>query len=261
MADTETMLEVTNLTVSYGAIRALKGISFIVEQGEIISLIGSNGAGKTTMFNIITASYMPTTGEVIFDGVNLKGIKPHKIVNLGISRTFQNIRLFSSMSVLENVLIGLNSATKYSFVEAILHFGRFHKSEKTAKAKAMEILSELGIEKFANEKATSLAYGIQRKVEIARALATNPKLLLLDEPAAGMNPRESDDLANLIFDLRKRKNLTVLLIEHDMKFVNRLCDRVLVLDYGKVIFEGKPSDAARNKDVISAYLGDVDDIG
>ena len=255
------ILELKNISKKFGGVQAISDTSFGIEKGEIFGLIGPNGAGKTTMFNIITASYMPTTGEVIFDGVNLKGIKPHKIVHLGISRTFQNIRLFSSMSVLENVLIGLNSATKYSFVEAILHFGRFHKSEKIAKAKAMEILSELGIEKFANEKATSLAYGIQRKVEIARALATNPKLLLLDEPAAGMNPRESDDLANLIFDLRKRKNLTVLLIEHDMKFVNRLCDRVLVLDYGKVIFEGKPSDAARNKDVISAYLGDVDDIG
>ena len=255
------ILELKNISKKFGGVQAISDTSFGIEKGEIFGLIGPNGAGKTTMFNIITASYMPTTGEVIFDGVNLKGIKPHKIVHLGISRTFQNIRLFSSMSVLENVLIGLNSATKYSFVEAILHFGRFHKSEKIAKAKAMEILSELGIEKFANEKATSLAYGIQRKVEIARALATNPKLLLLDEPAAGMNPKESDDLANLIFDLRKRKNLSVLLIEHDMKFVNRLCDRVLVLDYGKVIFEGKPSDAAVNKDVISAYLGDVDDIG
>lgn len=255
------ILELKNISKKFGGVQAISDTSFGIQKGEIFGLIGPNGAGKTTMFNIITASYMPTTGEVIFDGVNLKGIKPHKIVHLGISRTFQNIRLFSSMSVLENVLIGLNSATKYSFVEAILHFGRFHKSEKIAKAKAMEILSELGIEKYANEKATSLAYGIQRKVEIARALATNPKLLLLDEPAAGMNPKESDDLANLIFDLRKRKNLSVLLIEHDMKFVNRLCDRVLVLDYGKVIFEGKPSDAARNKDVIMAYLGDVDDIG
>ena len=255
------ILELKNISKKFGGIKAISDTSFGIEKGEIFGLIGPNGAGKTTMFNIITASYTPTTGEVIFDGVNLKGIKPHKIVNLGISRTFQNIRLFSSMSVLENVLIGLNSATKYSFLEAILHFGRFHKSEKIAKYRATEILSELGIEKFANEKATSLAYGIQRKVEIARALATNPKLLLLDEPAAGMNPKESDDLANLIFDLRKRKNLSVLLIEHDMKFVNRLCDRVLVLDYGKVIFEGKPSDAAKNKDVISAYLGDVDDIG
>ncbi|MBQ3675698.1 MAG: ABC transporter ATP-binding protein, partial [Campylobacter sp.] len=198
------ILELKNISKKFGGVQAISDTSFGIEKGEIFGLIGPNGAGKTTMFNIITASYMPTTGEVIFDGVNLKGIKPHKIVNLGISRTFQNIRLFSSMSVLENVLIGLNSATKYSFVEAILHFGRFRKSEKIAKAKAMEILSELGIEKFANEKATSLAYGIQRKVEIARALATNPKLLLLDEPAAGMNPRESDDLANLIFDLRKR---------------------------------------------------------
>ena len=255
------ILELKNISKKFGGVQAISDTSFGIEKGEIFGLIGPNGAGKTTMFNIITASYMPTTGEVIFDGVNLKGIKPHKIVHLGISRTFQNIRLFSSMSVLENVLIGLNQTTKYSFIEAILHFGRFHKSEKVAKEKAMEILGELGIEKYANEKATSLAYGIQRKVEIARALATNPKLLLLDEPAAGMNPKESDDLANLIFDLRKRKNLSVLLIEHDMKFVNRLCDRVLVLDYGKVIFEGKPSDAARNKDVISAYLGDVDDIG
>lgn len=250
------ILELRDISKHFGGVQAIAKTSFGVKKGEIFGLIGPNGAGKTTMFNIITGAYTPSSGEVVFDSKSLSNVKPHNIVHLGIARTFQNIRLFSSLSVLDNVLIGLNHDTKYSFVEAILHLGRFKKSEKIAKEKAMAILDELGIAKFANESAKNLSYGSQRKVEIARALATSPKLLLLDEPVAGMNPSETEELANLIINLRDNKNLSILLIEHDMKFVNKLCDRVLVLDYGKVIFEGLPSEAVTNKEVITAYLGD-----
>ncbi|WP_086244990.1 ABC transporter ATP-binding protein [Campylobacter devanensis] len=250
------ILELSKICKNFGGVEAIKETSFGVKSGEIFGLIGPNGAGKTTMFNIITGAYEPSSGEIKFDGKILNGIKPNKIVNLGIARTFQNIRLFGSLTVLENVLIGLNSSTKYSFLEACLHLGRFAKSERIAKERAMGILERLGIARYVNEFAKNLSYGTQRKVEIARALATNPKLLLLDEPAAGMNPSESDELANLIFDLRATDGLSILLIEHDMKFVNHLCDRVLVLDYGRVIFTGSPADAVKHEDVISAYLGD-----
>lgn len=250
------ILELNNISKNFGGIEAIKKTSFGINEGEIFGLIGPNGAGKTTMFNIITGAYAPSSGEVKLDHKNLSNIKPHKIVELGIARTFQNIRLFNSLSVLDNVLIGLNNSIKYNFLESILHLGRFKKSEQNAKKKAMDLLSELGISKFANLKSANLSYGQQRKVEIARALATNPKILLLDEPVAGMNPNETDELAELIFNLRDKNGISILLIEHDMKFVNRLCDRVLVLDYGKVIFEGPPSEAVKNKDVITAYLGD-----
>ncbi|CUU79102.1 high affinity branched-chain amino acid ABC transporter ATP-binding protein [Campylobacter hyointestinalis] len=250
------ILSLQDISKNFGGVQAIDKTSFSVDSGEIFGLIGPNGAGKTTMFNIITGAYSPSSGQVVFDGKSLSGVKPHEIVNLGIARTFQNIRLFNSLSVLENVLIGLNSSTKYSFAEAVLHLGRFGRAERAAKQKAYDILGELGIAKFADEFAKNLSYGAQRKVEIARALATNPKLLLLDEPVAGMNPSETDELACLIANLKNDKNLSILLIEHDMKFVNKLCDRVLVLDYGKVIFEGLPSDAVKDKEVITAYLGD-----
>ena len=250
------ILELDKISKNFGGVEAIKETSFGVKRGEIFGLIGPNGAGKTTMFNIITGAYKPSKGEIKFDGVILNSIKPNKIVKLGIARTFQNIRLFGSLSVVENVLIGLNQSTKYSFLEACFHIGRFAKAEKLAKNRAMTILERLGIIKYANEFAKNLSYGTQRKVEIARALATNPKLLLLDEPAAGMNPSESDELANLIFDLRASDGLSLLLIEHDMKSVNHLCARLLVLDYGSVIFTCSPSEAINHKDVISAYLGD-----
>ena len=250
------ILELKKISKNFGSIKAISETSFGINEKEIFALIGPNGAGKTTLFNIITGNYKPSLGSVEFLGKKIDHLKPHKIVHLGIARTFQNIRLFSSMSVLENVLIGFNKDLKYSIFEAFLHLGRFNKMEKNFKQKAFEILEELKIAEFANEKATSLSYGQQRKVEIARALATNPKLLLLDEPAAGMNSSESDELANLILKLRDDYKISVLLIEHDMKFVNKLCDRVLVLDYGRTIFEGKLSEAVNHKEVISAYLGD-----
>ncbi|EKJ5773275.1 ABC transporter ATP-binding protein [Campylobacter coli] len=252
------ILELKNITKNFGEVRAINETSFHIKEGEIFALIGPNGAGKTTLFNIITGNYKPTSGEVFFQDKKINDLKPHKIVHLGIARTFQNIRLFSSMSVLENVMIGFDKQMKYSVLEAFLHLGRFHRVEQEFKNKASKLLEELGISEFADEKATSLSYGQQRKVEIARAMATNPKLLLLDEPAAGMNSSESDELAELILKLRKDYKISVLLIEHDMKFVNRLCDKVLVLDYGKTIFEGKISDAVNHKEVIAAYLGDFD---
>lgn len=250
------ILELKKIHKNFGGVSAIANTSFTIKESEIFGLIGPNGAGKTTLFNIITGNYEPSSGEVFFLGKKIDHLKPHKIVHLGIARTFQNIRLFSSMSVLENVLIGFDKSIKYNIFEAFLHLGRFSKAEKNAKKAAYEILEQLNIAHLADERATSLSYGQQRKVEIARALATNPKLLLLDEPAAGMNSTESDDLAELIFDIRNNKKISVLLIEHDMKFVNKLCDRVMVLDYGKTIFEGKPSDAVQNPEVISAYLGD-----
>ncbi|QYH03238.1 ABC transporter ATP-binding protein [Campylobacter lari] len=250
------ILELKEIHKNFGGVSAIANTSFAIKESEIFGLIGPNGAGKTTLFNIITGNYKPSSGEVFFLGKKIDHLKPHKIVHLGIARTFQNIRLFSSMSVLENVLIGFDKSIKYNIFEAFLHLGRFSKAEKNAKKAAYEILEQLNIAHLADEKATSLSYGQQRKVEIARALATNPKLLLLDEPAAGMNSTESDDLAELIFNIRDNKKISVLLIEHDMKFVNKLCDRVMVLDYGRTIFEGKPNDAVQNPEVISAYLGD-----
>ena len=250
------ILRVDNITKTFGGVTAIKEISFSVSPKEIFGLIGPNGAGKTTMFNIITGNYEPTSGEILFRNEPIHGLKPYKIVRKGIARTFQNIRLFSSMSVLDNVLIGFDFQARYSFLEAIIRFPRFFQEEKRIKQRSLEILDYFGMASFAHEKATDLSYGQQRKVEIARALATNPELLLLDEPAAGMNPSETEELGEIIKKARNDFDLTVLLIEHDMKFVNQMCDRVLVLDYGRTIFEGKPQDAIQDPEVISAYLGD-----
>lgn len=250
------ILEIKNVTKKFGGVIAISDTSFSVEPKEIYGLIGPNGAGKTTMFNIITGNYEPTEGGVFFRHEEMTGLKPHQIVRKGIARTFQNIRLFKSMSVLDNVLIGFDFQARYTFLESVLRLPRFFGEEKRVKNRALEILEYLGLKEYADHKATDLSYGQQRKVEIARALATNPELLLLDEPAAGMNPAETKELADLIFKARDDFDLTVLLIEHDMKFVNQLCDKVLVLDYGKTIYEGKPADAIKDPEVVAAYLGD-----
>lgn len=250
------ILQVKNLTKSFGGVVAVNDTSFNVDKNQIFGIIGPNGAGKTTLFNIITGNYEATNGEVLFENKSILGLKPHKIVRKGIARTFQNIRLFKSMSVLDNVLIGFDFQMKYSFLEAFSRLPRYFKEEKKAKIKAMQILEYFDIDKYKNDLATDLSYGQQRKVEMARALATNPKILLLDEPAAGMNPAETKELAYIIKKARDDFNLSIILIEHDMPFVNHLCDSVLVLDYGKVIFEGKPQDAIKNEEVITAYLGD-----
>jgi branched-chain amino acid transport system ATP-binding protein len=250
------ILEIKNITKSFGGITAVSDTSFSVETGQIFGLIGPNGAGKTTMFNIITGNYKPTSGVVELDGEVISGLKPYKIVRKGIARTFQNIRLFSSMSVMENVLIGFDYHAKYTFFESMFRLPRFFKFEREIKLRAREILRYLEIDAFENEVAVSLSYGQQRKIEIARALAANPKILLLDEPAAGMNPAETKELAALLQKAKADFNLALLLIEHDMKFVNQLCDRVLVLDYGKSICEGTPAEVISHKDVVAAYLGD-----
>ncbi len=250
------ILEVKNVTMKFGGVTAIDNLSFGINSSEIFGLIGPNGAGKTTMFNIITGNYKQTEGEVHFLSESISGIKPNTIVKKGIARTFQNIRLFKSMTVMDNVLIGFHNIANYTFFESILRLPRYFSNEKRLKRAAMEILDRFGIAEFANNNATALSYGNQRKVEIARALATEPKLLLLDEPAAGMNPNETKDLSNIIRSIKEEYGLTVLLIEHDMKFVNNMCDRVLVLDYGEEIFEGRPAEAIINKKVIAAYLGD-----
>ncbi len=250
------ILEIKNITMKFGGVTAIDSLSFGVKSGEIFGLIGPNGAGKTTMFNIITGNYKQSEGEILFLHEQISGVKPNIIVQKGIARTFQNIRLFKSMTVLENVMIGFHNQIKYTFFESILRLPRYFFYEKDIKKAAMDILDIFGIAQYANSYATELSYGIQRKVEIARALATEPKLLLLDEPAAGMNPIETEDLSNIIQKIKKEYGLSVLLIEHDMKFVNKMCDKVLVLDYGEKIFEGKPADAIINKKVIAAYLGD-----
>ena len=252
------MLKIDKVTKNFGGVTAIKDVSFNVKEKEIFALVGPNGAGKTTLFNIITGAFPPSSGNIFFKDENITGIKADKIVQKGIARTFQNIRLFNSMNVLENVLIGFHSHIEYNFFEAVFRFPRFFKEEKVHTEMAMEILKFLGIDKYANTNAKALSYGNQRKVEIARALATEPDLLLLDEPAAGMNPKETNELAESVFKLREEKEKTILFIEHDMKFVQKIADRVMVLDYGKTIFEGKPSLMMQDENVIKAYLGDID---
>ncbi|MBT0879194.1 MULTISPECIES: ABC transporter ATP-binding protein [unclassified Campylobacter] len=248
------ILELKNIDKNFGGVKAINNANLSVKKGEVFGLIGPNGAGKTTLFNIISGAYKPSSGEIIFDNKNITNLNQLEITKLGIARTFQNIRLFSSMSVLENVLIGLNCSINYNIFEAFLHIARYKKAEKQAREEAIKILNTLKISHLANAKSTELSYGEQRKLEIARALALKPKLLLLDEPVAGMNGTESNELADIITTLKKE--LSIVLIEHDMKFVNSLCDRVLVLDYGKSIFLGSPKEAVNNNEVIKAYLGD-----
>ncbi len=252
----EALLKIENVTMRFGGVTAIDKLSFEVQKGQIYGLIGPNGAGKTTIFNNITGNYIPTEGKIIFDNKDITGTKPNKVVDLGIARTFQNIRLFKSMSVMDNILIGYHNHTHYTYLEAILRMPRYWSYEKKIKKQAMEIMDEFGISHLADNDATALSYGNQRKVEIARALATGPKLLLLDEPAAGMNPSETEDLSNIIHKIKKDYDLTILLIEHDMKFVNNMCDIVTVLDYGENIFVGKPADAITDEKVITAYLGE-----
>jgi branched-chain amino acid transport system ATP-binding protein len=250
------MIKLQNITKKFGGVTAINDLNFKVNLGETFGLIGPNGAGKTTAFNIITGNYKPTSGEIIFRNEDITNKKPSKIVQLGIARTFQNIRLFKSMSVFENVLIGFDNHIDYTFFEAIFRFPKFFREEKKFKLEVSKILEILKLDKYSSYNATSLSYGNQRKVEIARALATNPDLLLLDEPAAGMNHSESEELSQILEVIKKEFDLTIILIEHDMKFVQKVCNRVLVLDYGKTIFEGTPSDMLQDEKVIKAYLGD-----
>ena len=250
------MLEVTSLGISFGGLRAVDELSIKIEKGGLVGLIGPNGAGKTTVFNMLTGVYRPTDGGIRLDGQNLIGKKPHEICKMGVARTFQNIRLFSELSVLDNVKTGLHNQITYSLAESMFHLGSYRKKEKQMDEKAMELLSVFGLESVADYRAANLPYGKQRKLEIARALATEPKLLLLDEPAAGMNPNETEELMETIEVVRKRFGVTVLLIEHDMKLVSGICEYLYVLNFGRLLAEGTPKEVLSNPEVVKAYLGE-----
>ena len=250
------MLEVTSLGISFGGLRAVDELSMKIEKGGLVGLIGPNGAGKTTAFNMLTGVYRPTDGGIRLDGQNLIGKKPHEICKMGVARTFQNIRLFSELSVLDNVKTGLHNQIIYSFAESMFHLGSYRKKEKQMDEKAMELLSVFGLENVADYRAANLPYGKQRKLEIARALATEPKLLLLDEPAAGMNPNETEELMETIEVVRKRFGVTILLIEHDMKLVSGICEYLYVLNFGRLLAEGTPKEVLSNPEVVKAYLGE-----
>lgn len=251
----EKLLETTDLSKSFGGIKAVQNFVIHIDKGEVIGLIGPNGAGKTTAFNLLTGVYKPTTGQILFEGKDISGKKPYQITALGIARTFQNIRLFGELSVLENVKIAFTLHSTYSLPEAILRLGRYGKEEQAIDDKARELLKAFKLDDLADEQAKNLPYGQQRRLEIARALATEPKLLLLDEPAAGMNPQETKELTDMIQWIRDEFRLTILLIEHDMALVMKICERIYVLDYGKILAQGVPEEIKHNPAVIKAYLG------
>jgi branched-chain amino acid transport system ATP-binding protein len=249
------ILEVKNLTKQFGGLTATSDITMNVENNSITAVIGPNGAGKTTFFNMVTAVYKPTSGDILLNGKSLVGLKPHQVSQFGITRTFQNIRLFNEMTVLENVLVGMHQNLKSHWIGTLLQLPHIRKIEEAAKVEAYDILKYVGLEDYVNENAGNLAYGAQRRLEIGRAMAAKPKILLLDEPAAGMNPKETDRLTNLIHDLRTKLDVTIILIEHDMKLVMQISDYIYVLDHGERIASGKPDEIRTNKRVIEAYLG------
>ncbi|EST11750.1 ABC transporter ATP-binding protein [Sporolactobacillus laevolacticus] len=249
------ILEVKNLTKQFGGLTATSDISMNIEKNSITAVIGPNGAGKTTFFNMITAVYKPTSGDILLNGKSLVGLKPHQVSQFGIARTFQNIRLFNEMTVLENVLVGMHQNLKAHWVGTLLQLPHIRKMEEAAKVEAYDILKYVGLEDYVNENAGNLAYGAQRRLEIGRAMAAKPKVLLLDEPAAGMNPKETEKLTNLIYDLRSKLDVTIILIEHDMKLVMKISDYIYVLDHGELIASGEPDEIRTNKKVIEAYLG------
>jgi len=249
------MLETRNISMNFGGLTAVTGLNIKVGENEIVGLIGPNGAGKTTVFNILTGLYRPSGGSVLLDFRDITKLKPHQITALGMARTFQNIRLFKDMTVLENVMAAENLRMKAGFFPSVLHLPSYIKKEKKASEDAVSLLSFVGLRDSLNDSAVSLPYGKQRRLEIVRALATKPRLLLLDEPAAGMNPQESIELMDFIRQIQKRFSISVLLIEHHMQFVMGICDRIYVLEYGVTIAEGTPEEICGNRSVIDAYLG------
>lgn len=253
----EYILETKDLGISFGGLKAVQNVNIRIKKNQIYGLIGPNGAGKTTIFNLLTCVYKPTTGTFYLDGTEMKNLTPEKINQRGIARTFQNIRLFNNMTVIRNVMVGLHNRPEFkcSFFESALRLPRHFRVEKEMREKAKELLRIFDLEQERNSLACNLPYGKQRKLEIARALATDPKLLLLDEPAAGMNPHETEDLAKTIRFIRDHFDMTILLIEHDMGFVSDLCDEITVLNFGTVLAEGDTKTALADPEVIKAYIG------
>ena len=250
------LLEVKNLGISFGGLRAVDNLNISIEKGKLAGLIGPNGAGKTTAFNLLTGVYLPTDGTITLDGENLIGKGPAEICKSGVARTFQNIRLFAKMTVADNVKVALHNRIKYSLLSSIVHSPAYFKLEIEMDEKVIEILKVFELESFADALASNLPYGKQRKLEIARALATNPKLLLLDEPAAGMNPNETIELMDTIKFVRDEFDMTILLIEHDMKLVSGICEELTVLNFGQVLAQGETSEVLNDPKVIKAYLGE-----